>query len=278
MKISNSIGVTGGQQNTLAAAIGGLGYTYTWAIDSSIAQPFAPGTGSSAVPYNKFNSAYDTTQVAGTEGGWRFDQNGTIDAINAAFTVGGFQNDENLTAGATYVGSDAIPSGVISTTNKYYTIVMTIHSHTGLTTSEFLESGPDAFVFLNMLRIDSEAGGSSTRLHYESGQNPPSHINGVEVSTSGGSVLDSNRSDRHGLLTDGSEIGSKLSISYDLSRDPHLSDPYDVNLMHHYLVNTGTGNGTITGLNFTIHGIILGPDPVPDLTGKGIEIDNPIPV
>ena len=35
MKISNSMGVTGGQQSTLAAVLDGLNYEYTWAFDFS---------------------------------------------------------------------------------------------------------------------------------------------------------------------------------------------------------------------------------------------------
>tara|TARA_S200002703_G_scaffold34481_1_gene29872 strand:+ start:17343 stop:18158 length:816 start_codon:yes stop_codon:yes gene_type:complete len=154
MKISNSIGMTGGQQNTLAAVLGGLNYEYTWAFD-----------------FSKITAVTQLTNFNGnfTESGSGIFDDGVRAVANFTSTsTAGFAVDESLIPTNSHsngsAGSEipdaAIPdpvtatgskvaaddSGVIGHPGRYVSIVCTYHkydidsSHSAQPTSIGLQS------------------------------------------------------------------------------------------------------------------------------------------
>ena len=256
-------------QSSMAAAtlgaVDGLGYTYTWACDNSLTY-FNPGS----VPY--IGSNFTATQESGTEGGWKFirAEGGTGVGIVGVFP------SSNLTTGGgggytTLDENNQLPAGTASPTNKYLTYVIT-----------FLEGYDYADFHWYYFRdaYSPFGSGAARTLGVSAASGPPEYINGVQISEKVGTSMtllseySTTRNATTGLLNDNSEKGKKLSLSFNLTYNDTLIGTETFDWISFYTTN----NMENYNMGFIWHGIILGPDPVPDLTGKSIEVNNPIPV
>ena len=227
-----------------------LGFTYSWAIDCQ--RVWNPGTsGGTHAPAVISAAHFDTSLVTGDDGGWKFTRGASP---GTGFTTTGFWNDD-VVAGATSVpASDAnqVPADAYDhIVNKYITLVITFLAGYDL---------PD-FSYLWLRREGQTVGSLGV-----SNIVPPSHINGILISTSVGTVIDSSRSTTSGLKA--SDIGTRMSITWDVSRDSGMQQSEDLNAILYYPTNSiQTYN-----MGYIMHGIIMGPEPVNYPSGR-IPID-----
>jgi len=274
MKITTGgTGIISSQSSTTAATLGAGGlvnpsFQYSWAINCAIAEPFNPGqleSYTTYIPDARFGTTYwNITQTTGDNGGWDFVQHTPY--IGGFFRVG-FGEDVLTGVG---VSSAPVDAGIISTTNKYFTIDYTINSLGNYDPADYasltLSGGaagywvPDIWSDTNVVLLGSAAIAR-----------PPSHINGNLVAG------DADRNQVSGLKSDGSETLLRTSMTWDLSRDTDLSDTYNFDRLRWYILNLGSGSPEpITyPFNITFHSFIFGPEPPPQLVTQ-LDVSNPV--
>ena len=273
------------QSSMTAATLGAGGlvnpsFQYSWAINCAEAQTFNPGSSSSISTINPavFGAAanyngYTVTQTAGDNGGWTFSQDSRIDG--GYFWV--IYWDRACTSGI----SGEMVDGVISPTNKYATIDMTwngIGDNSTTTLSNFADRQPlNGASLWHGLYFNSDASEGGFDIAGVA-EMPISHLNGTQISTSGGSVIDPLRNSWTGFLKDGSDIlNNRVCLTFDLSRDSNFTthnDDYNPDRFGFYMFNHGSA-GSIFPANFTIHSLILGPEPPPQLVTQ-LDVSNPV--
>ena len=273
----------------------GPGYKYSWAWDMSkqVWNPGGAGTSGTNIPY--VSSAIDVYDITSESDGLKVSQkpgadtgdnmvwfglpshNGTDALITAAAT----SNPNPASAG------DVVPLGAASPTNRWMTIVVTFHL--GGTTDD-----PSLlFRFWDYAQFDLWVESGTSTTIYGNNIKPIDYINGVRItntSTPNEAVIDTtNRVGVTGFFKDdpdeagqvamaNTEKGIPLSLSLDLLEDHPsnettslLTGPINIDEFRWYL--TGS-NAVAHPFSFTLHGIILGPEPA-HVKSLPIEISNP---
>jgi len=256
------IGINTGISKSPDAA---LGYTYSWAMDCADDRLlFLPGTGTGTnLPFIS-GAASDPFVVTQVYDGWKVIRNPSGSPSGKANIGTGDVREGKLgiAPNGTSSANGLIPPTAFGLTNKYMTYVITF-----LVGYDLPELNYGAIIGEQIYGNNED-------------QQPPSHINGTKIAEDDGSgditllpEYSSTRDAVTGLLNDGSEKGMRLSMTFDLSTAPAL----DVENENLYRVAYLVTNAIQTyNLGFILHGFILGPDPVPAISGP-IHIASPNP-
>jgi hypothetical protein len=165
-----------------------------------------------------------------------------------------------------------IPFTALGLTNKYATIVITFLEGYDYPNFNYIEvhgRTPDP--------PDLPQGYGATTATV-----PPAYINGLKIAEDNGAgdiellpEFVGTRNIGTGFLFDGSEKGTRLSLTYDLSVDSDIDTESErPRLIQYYATNDMEGANR--DFSFILHGFILGPDPVPAISGP-IHIASPNP-
>lgn len=260
MKISSSIGVTGGQQTTMAATfaevVASLGYEYTWAWDMATV---TAGDGHTEP------GGYDTitNQYAGTHGtGLRVAA--AISTSSSGFFKWSDANLDNTThsAGTGGIPDDAIPtSGETSHPGQYLSWVVTI--------DKFDITSPTTIYASSTWELGNDVSGRIINLPYFRaagfGSYSPEYVDGVATGAG------------WGVQSDWTALVGKIStITYDISPSfytvPSDDDPRYIWLAPLYHPSNG-GTATVD-YDITYHGAILSATP-PNITSLPVHTSSP---
>lgn len=266
MKISSSIGVTGGQQTTMAATfaevVAGLGYEYTWAWD--MATVSATDGYTAAASYAAVTPKYTTPNG---HVGLRVMNNGSASGADSQieFTEPNI-NLSTHSAGTGGIPDDSIPNPVnteLDHGGRYLSWVVSLDTFTV----------PSGATIRSPLTFRIWQGvGSVLLLPYFSadGDGNIKAINGVNVTQGTWGT----QSDYNALL------GNISTITYDLAQAYAAGTTVDPNKITFYPLLDQKPNGDqqtasrATNYDMTIHGLILSATP-PNVTSLPVHTSSP---